>query len=242
MVRAPGCAKPLQGCSPCHPSASARGHLSQEALLPSDLLLCPSPGRPRTLRLGHRGHGAQPQAQPKPRTHASTPPACGPHHRRTHRTYGPWAHPPCPAVTRSRGVSAPRPQSPAGLHPAPAFSPGGSRLGGGRVRLGRGKGPTLPQVRPYPEGLHWSGWRQNLSSPTQAGPSCSFSPVQEGRVRATARQGPSPPAPAQLPTDIGTLQPLHKFIGRRPCHLQDLFQLVQVSAELRSTAWAREQG
>lgn len=171
------CAKPLPECLPFHPLAPARGHLSQEAPLPSDLLLCPSPGRPRTLSPGHRGYRVQPQALPKPPTHASTRPAYGPHPHRTRRTYGPWARPPCPAVTRSRGVSVPRPPSPVGLHPAPAFSPGGSQLGGGQVRLGQREGPTLPQGRPYPEGLRWSGWRQNPSSPIRAGPSCNSLPV-----------------------------------------------------------------
>lgn len=107
----------------------------------------------RVPHLGEPGHrqrvrGVQPRALPEPHTHASTHPACGPGHRRTRRTYGPWARPPCPAATRSRGVSVPRPPSLAALHPAPASSPGGSRLRGGRVRLGRGQGPTLPRSGP----------------------------------------------------------------------------------------------
>lgn len=40
---------------------------------------------------------------PRPPTHASTPPACGPRRRKTRHTSGPWARPPSRAGTRSRG-------------------------------------------------------------------------------------------------------------------------------------------
>ena len=44
---------------------------------------------------------------------------------------------------------------------------------------------------PYPEGLRWSGRRQNPFSPAQGDPSCNSWPVWEARVRGRPR-GPGP--------------------------------------------------
>ena len=60
-----------------------------------------------------------------------------------------------------------------------------------------------------------------------------------GAEREGLVPGPSP-APTRLPADLVTLQPLHKLRGRRPRHLHDLLQLVQVLAKVRNTEWARD--